>query len=302
MKALVSAGPDFIGSHLVDRLLADGEMPSTSSTICRRAASQPRRCTVGGRHAQDPSLRRRRRSRLRRCSGCANPTSCSISPRVPRAAGEHDGVGPGVHDDDVAARRRPCARDHRRSSSRFRRPPCTETRRRRDLPLKEQPLEPRGMRGVIARATVDLLDDSSRDRCDRVHGARARPPCTGRANAPTVAWWRRSSRRPRRGRSPTITGDGRQTRDLVFVDDAVDALVRAGTRGSGLVVNVGTGEQTVGPRALEPRLRRWRFGADQGAGATRRAAAVRGVARARRASTSDGRRGRRSRTACVRRR
>jgi UDP-glucose 4-epimerase len=46
------------------------------------------------------------------------------------------------------------------------------------------------------------------------------------------------------GRAPTITGDGRQTRDLVFVDDAVDALVRAGTRGSGLVVNVGTGEQT----------------------------------------------------------
>ena len=27
----------------------------------------------------------------------------------------------------------------------------------RDLPLKEQPLEPRGVRGVIARATVDLL-------------------------------------------------------------------------------------------------------------------------------------------------
>ena len=41
-----------------------------------------------------------------------------------------------------------------------------------------------------------------------------------------------------------MTGDGRQTRDLLFVDDAVDALVRAGTRGSGLVVNIGTGEQT----------------------------------------------------------
>jgi UDP-glucose 4-epimerase len=30
----------------------------------------------------------------------------------------------------------------------------------------------------------------------------------------------------------------------VFVDDAVDALVKASERGSGLVVNVGTGEQT----------------------------------------------------------
>ena len=41
-----------------------------------------------------------------------------------------------------------------------------------------------------------------------------------------------------------VHGDGRQTRDLLFVDDAVDALVRAGQRGSGLVVNVGTGVQT----------------------------------------------------------
>lgn len=41
-----------------------------------------------------------------------------------------------------------------------------------------------------------------------------------------------------------IHGDGRQTRDLLFVDDAVDAFVRAATRGSGLVVNVGSGTQT----------------------------------------------------------
>ena len=41
-----------------------------------------------------------------------------------------------------------------------------------------------------------------------------------------------------------VRGDGRQTRDFVFVDDVVDALARAGDRGSGLVINVGTGEQT----------------------------------------------------------
>jgi UDP-glucose 4-epimerase len=41
-----------------------------------------------------------------------------------------------------------------------------------------------------------------------------------------------------------VIGDGRQTRDFVFVDDVVDALARAGERGSGLVVNVGTGVQT----------------------------------------------------------
>ena len=46
------------------------------------------------------------------------------------------------------------------------------------------------------------------------------------------------------GTTPLILGDGEQTRDFVFVDDAVDALVRAFGRGGGLVVNVGTGTAT----------------------------------------------------------
>lgn len=42
----------------------------------------------------------------------------------------------------------------------------------------------------------------------------------------------------------TIFGDGKQTRDFVFVDDVVDAFVRAGTRGGGLICNIGTGKET----------------------------------------------------------
>ncbi len=41
-----------------------------------------------------------------------------------------------------------------------------------------------------------------------------------------------------------VHGTGAQTRDFVYVDDAVDALVRAATRGSGLLVNVGCGIET----------------------------------------------------------
>jgi UDP-glucose 4-epimerase len=42
----------------------------------------------------------------------------------------------------------------------------------------------------------------------------------------------------------TVFGDGEQTRDYVFVDDVVDAFVRAESRGDGLLVNVGTGIET----------------------------------------------------------
>jgi UDP-glucose 4-epimerase len=46
------------------------------------------------------------------------------------------------------------------------------------------------------------------------------------------------------GEPCNIFGDGTQTRDYVFVDDVVDAFVRAADRGSGLLANIGTGVET----------------------------------------------------------
>jgi UDP-glucose 4-epimerase len=46
------------------------------------------------------------------------------------------------------------------------------------------------------------------------------------------------------GETPTIYGDGNQTRDYVFIDDVVHAFVRAMDRGSGKLVNIGTGLET----------------------------------------------------------
>ncbi len=46
------------------------------------------------------------------------------------------------------------------------------------------------------------------------------------------------------GEPCTIFGTGEQTRDFVYVDDVVDAFARAATRGSGLLMNVGTGRET----------------------------------------------------------
>jgi UDP-glucose 4-epimerase len=46
------------------------------------------------------------------------------------------------------------------------------------------------------------------------------------------------------GEPCTIFGDGEQTRDFIYVDDVVDAFVRAADRGGGLLLNVGTGRET----------------------------------------------------------
>jgi len=46
------------------------------------------------------------------------------------------------------------------------------------------------------------------------------------------------------GEQCTIFGEGEQTRDFVYVDDVVDAFSRAATKGSGLLMNIGTGRET----------------------------------------------------------
>ena len=46
------------------------------------------------------------------------------------------------------------------------------------------------------------------------------------------------------GEQCSIFGDGTQTRDFVYVDDVVDAFARAAGRGSGLLMNIGTGRET----------------------------------------------------------
>jgi len=46
------------------------------------------------------------------------------------------------------------------------------------------------------------------------------------------------------GRTPTIYGEGSQTRDFVFVEDVTDALVRAARTGGSRYLNIGTGVET----------------------------------------------------------
>ena len=82
------------------------------------------------------------------------------------------------------------------------------------------------------------------------------PTCTGRARTRTArpGWWPSSPATCSAGEPCTIFGDGEQTRDFVFVDDVVDAFVRAARqRAAGCSLNIGTGVET----SVNQLYRRW---------------------------------------------
>jgi UDP-glucose 4-epimerase len=113
----------------------------------------------------------------------------------------------------------------------------------RQLPAKEGEITPRGVRGVVAKAIVELLSVYRQQHgieftalaATTVYGSRQQPQRGAVAKLLDAATT---------GEPARLTGDGRQTRDFVYVDDVVDALERTRRRGTGLVVNVGTGVQT----------------------------------------------------------
>jgi UDP-glucose 4-epimerase len=116
----------------------------------------------------------------------------------------------------------------------------------RHLPIKEsQPCVPVSPLGASKRAAHDMLNVYR-----RLHGVEFTALALANVYGPrqdahgetgVVAIF---AGRLLADEACTICGDGEQTRDFVFVDDAVDALVRAAERGDGLLINVGTGVET----------------------------------------------------------
>jgi UDP-glucose 4-epimerase len=115
-----------------------------------------------------------------------------------------------------------------------------------ELPLKESlPYRPLSPYGVSKKAALDYLVayrelyslEFSALALANVYGPRQNP----HGEAGVVAIF---AERLLRGQTVTIFGDGEQTRDYVYVDDVVDAFVRAATKGGGLLCNIGRGEET----------------------------------------------------------
>jgi UDP-glucose 4-epimerase len=238
---MVIGGAGFIGSHLVDRLLADGSAVDVIDDLSMGGlANLADARSVGG------------ALKIHHLDAGSGECSSLIGMRTPDVLFHLAAIPRG----DPSAQQLAAsfattmavldaARAHRVTKVVVPLPATALYGRpgSRDLPLKELPIEPRGVRGVVARAVIDLLnvyrelDDLEFTvlALSTVYGPRQRP-----AGGVVAAFQAAATERA----APVITGDGRQTRDFLFVDDAVDAIVRAGERGSGLVVNVGTGEQT----------------------------------------------------------
>lgn len=123
------------------------------------------------------------------------------------------------------------------------------------LPVKEsarnraRPISPYGISKAIA---IDYLSFFQRTRgvdftalaLANIYGPRQDP--YGEAGVIAIF-----AARMLAGETPTIHGDGEQTRDFVFVDDTVHAFALAADRGSGALLNIGTGAETSVNRLYE---------------------------------------------------
>jgi UDP-glucose 4-epimerase len=125
----------------------------------------------------------------------------------------------------------------------------------RTLPVKEaarHKARPTSPYGLTKAAALDYLDlyrrsrnlDSTALALGSVYGPRQNP----NGEAGVVA---RFVSQMLAGDAPTILGDGEQTRDFVFIDDAVHAFSLAAEKASGAAVNVGTGLETSIDRLFE---------------------------------------------------
>jgi len=249
MRSLVTGGAGFIGSTLVDRLLAEGHevdvvddfSTGSLSNLADARANAGRALTIHHLDITAPSLvdlmaRRRPQSVFH--------LAAQADVRVSVARPVFDATVNVLGSLNVLEGARQAESDRivfaASGGTLYGEPDSDE------LPVREshtqQPLSPYG---VSKKSVIDYLvayrELHALEFCAlalaNVYGPRQDP----HGEAGVVAIF---AEKLLQGAPVTIYGDGSQTRDFVYVDDVVAAFVRAATRGGGLVCNVGTGQET----------------------------------------------------------
>ncbi|HEX4864420.1 MAG TPA: NAD-dependent epimerase/dehydratase family protein [Acidimicrobiales bacterium] len=256
MKALVTGGAGFIGSNLVDRLLAEGNTvdvvdnlsTGSLSNLADARASKLGRLTFHQLDVRSPDV-----------SELMNRCRPEVVFHLAAQADVRVSVADPVLDADVNVIGSLRVLEGARSSGAqkvvfassggtiYGDPDPS------DLPVKEShPQKPISPYGVAKKVVSDYLYayrelhnlEFTSLALANVYGPRQDPH--GEAGVVAIFAGRLLA-----GKPCTIFGDGRQTRDFVYVDDVVDAFARASERGGGLVLNVGTGSETAVNRLYE---------------------------------------------------
>lgn len=249
MKALVTGGAGFIGSNLVDRLLAEGNNVDVVDNLSTGSLSN----LADARRSKDGHLTIHRLDiRSPDLGELMNRCRPDVVFHLAAQADVRVSVSDPLFDADVNVLGSLRVLEGARSSGAQKVVFASSGGTiygdpdPGDLPVKEShPQRPVSPYGVAKKVVSDYLSayrelhnlEFTSLALANVYGPRQDPH--GEAGVVAIFAGRMLS-----GQPCTIYGDGSQTRDFVYVDDVVDAFARAAERGGGLVLNVATGEET----------------------------------------------------------
>ncbi len=238
MRAIVTGGAGFIGSHLVDALLVRGgeahvvDDLSTGSRENLPGAAELHELDI--RHEGLEELTRRLRPEV--VFHLAAQADVGTSVERPAFDADVNVVGTVRV---LEAARAAAARVVFASSGGAVYGECERPAREEDEPRPLSPYAASKLAGEIYLATWNRLHGGARVACRfaNVYGPRQLPALEGGVVAIFLD-------RMRDGRRTEIFGDGKQTRDFVFVGDVVEALLAAARGPASGVYNVGSGVGT----------------------------------------------------------